>query len=217
MTNKEQHILFILDRSGSMSSAANDVIGGFNTYIKEMQGQAVVDGLTTIVSLVTFADDHKIVFAAKPVGEVRPIDENSYRTMGSTALLDTVYESVSKYREHLGQGAFAQRNAEAPPVLTIIFTDGEENASTKTSWEQVQNLIQECEALGNWTFTYVGAHAGAWAQATRLNLRAGNVLDAKDMTIAEASSQMIQSSIRHRAAYRDHGQKSSNDLFGEQP
>ena len=77
MENKSQHILFILDRSGSMADQTDDVIGGFNTYVKEMKAQALVDGIETVVSLVTFADDHSVVYGAKPVKEVQPLTEKN--------------------------------------------------------------------------------------------------------------------------------------------
>lgn len=215
MSKKSQHILFILDRSGSMGCQTNDVIGGFNTYIEEIKAEEANDGLETVVSLVTFADEHKIVFASKPIAEVKPLTKRTYRPMGSTALLDAVHDSVSKYLEKLGQGEFASQEVDAPPVLVIVFTDGEENASTKVNWKQVQTLIQRCEALGNWTFTYVGAHANAWGQASQLHFQSGNTLGAEDMTIAEVTVKLMESSKLHRANYRDHGLKKTDDLFAE--
>lgn len=215
MSERSQHILFILDRSGSMGCQTNDVIGGFNTYIDEMKAEAINDGMETVVSLVTFADDHKIVFASKPIAEVKPLTKRTYRPMGSTALLDAVHDSVGKYLEKLGQGEFSWQEVDAPPVLVIVFTDGEENASTQVNWKQVQALIQRCEGLGNWTFTYVGAHANAWGQASQLHFQAGNTLGAEDMTIAEVTVKLTESSKLHRANYRDHGMKKTDDLFDE--
>jgi Mg-chelatase subunit ChlD len=212
--NKTQHILFILDRSGSMSSRATDVIGGFNTFVSEMKSEQEQDGLNTRVSLVTFSDNHEVVFASKSVSDVEPLTRQLYRTMGSTALLDTVYDSVTKYRERLGQGVFAgDPDAETEPVLVIVFTDGQENASKKVSWTQVQNLLSECERLGNWTFTYVGAHPDSWSQADQMSVKRGNVLDATDLTVAQATGKLIESSKRHRADYRDLNKKASLNFF----
>jgi uncharacterized protein YegL len=216
MNAKAQHILFILDRSGSMAEQASDVIGGFNTYIGEMKSEAVKDGLATFVSLVTFATDHSVVFAGKPVADVAPLDGNSYRAMGSTALLDAVHDAVTKYLERIGQGTFGGGSTEdAPPVLVIIFTDGFENASRSASWAAVQELIQKCESLGNWTFTYIGAHPDAWSQANRLNVQRGNVLDAADIASAGVTLKMVESTKRHRSEYRDFDRKSSENLFEE--
>lgn len=215
MQHKAQHILFILDRSGSMSSRRTDVIGGFNTYILEMKAEAEADGLETRVSLVTFSDDSSVVFAKKPVGQVEPLTDQTYRTMGNTALLDTVFDSVTKYREAIGQGQFARHNEDAPSVLVIIFTDGKENASTKTGWEQVQELIRQCEALGNWTFAYVGAHAGAWDQSSRLHVKSGNSLDAEHLTVREATEALVRGTKRRRFEYMGTDKKSTEEFFAD--
>jgi uncharacterized protein YegL len=213
MTTKSQHILFILDRSGSMKAQSADVIGGFNTYIEEMRAEALKDGMETVVSLVTFADTYSVVLASEQVADIQPLTEETYRAIGNTALLDTVYDSVKLYKERIGQGVFGNGIPEAPPVLVIVFTDGEENASKTVNWDKVQKLIRVCETLGNWTFTYVGAHYDAWGQAERMQFKHGNVLDAAGMTVREATDQLVDSSKLHRAQYRDFDKKSSDDLF----
>ncbi len=216
LKTKSQHIIFILDRSGSMSSRTSDVIGGFNTYVQEMRQEAIADGMSTLVSLVTFADNRSIVFASRPVAEVQPIGESDYKAVGNTALLDAVYFTVSQYRENLGQGVFGgQSGEEKPAVLVIIFTDGAENASRHASWQDVTGLIAECEALGNWTFTYVGAHANAWSQAGHLRMKSQNVVDAEHLSVHESTRKLIEGSKRHRASYRDMGKTSTEDFFKE--
>lgn len=202
MTDKSQHILFILDRSGSMATQTSDVIGGFNQFIKELKLQAEIDGLNTLVSLVTFANDHKVVYGSRPIQEVKPMTAKSYRPSGGTALLDAVHDTVTKYLETLGQGEFATQKTEADPVLTIIFTDGEENSSRIASFEMVQKLIAKCEELGNWSFTYAGAHANAWEQSQRMGVRYKDTVDAKDMTFGETSQRLYTRALDHRMRYQ---------------
>ncbi len=48
MTTAIPHIYFLLDRSGSMESMASDVIGGFNSFIKEQ----ALDGGDALLTLV---------------------------------------------------------------------------------------------------------------------------------------------------------------------
>jgi len=217
MKPKSQHILFILDRSGSMKDRATDVIGGFNTYVSEMQSEAAKDGMETLVSLVTFSDQHTVVFASRPVADVEPLTSGTYRAIGNTALLDTVYDSVSRYREMIGQGFFSGgREIDAPSVLVIVFTDGMENASRAVNWGQVQGLLGECERLGNWTFTYVGAHAGAWGQADQLTIRRRNVLDAEHLSVHDTMFQVAESTKKLRTSYRVSDKKSSDSFFSEE-
>jgi hypothetical protein len=200
-----------------MSDQAGDVIGGFNTYIGEMRAEARNDGLSTVVSLVTFADDHRIVFAGKAVADVTPLTREDYRAVGSTALLDTVYASVTQYREHIGQGVFGGTHAQedSPSVLVIIFTDGHENASTRATAAQVREVIDACERLGNWTFSYVGAHAGVWAQAEGIAMKKGNTLDATGLDFHETTDRLVASSKKHRTNYRDLDLKATEDVFEE--
>jgi len=49
-TPRGTHIVVLLDRSGSMSSIADDVIGGFNTFLKEQR----FNGADARMSLVQF-------------------------------------------------------------------------------------------------------------------------------------------------------------------
>ncbi len=186
-----------------MADQTDDVIGGFNTYVKEMKAQALVDGIETVVSLFTFADDHSVVYGAKPVKEVQPLTEKNYRTYGNTALLDAVYDSVTKYREKVGQGEYSPRKqSEAPSVLVIIFTDGEENASRHATWHMVQKLIKSCEKLGNWQFTYAGAHASAWAQSQKMGIRVDQTVDAQHLTFDQTTRQLLDRSLSHRSNLR---------------
>jgi Mg-chelatase subunit ChlD len=216
MPNNDQHIITILDRSGSMASRAEDTIGSYNTMLEELQSQAEADGVATIMTLVTFADHHSIVFGPTPVAEVRRLDRRSYRPSGSTALLDAVYENVTRYRDSIGQGTFGTVSLEdAPAVLVVVITDGEENASRRATWEQVQQLITACEALGNWTFTYIGAHRGAWAQARGMRVKFGNVLDASGMTTPEMMTHLRDGLRKNRAGIIRTGSKSTENFFSD--
>lgn len=212
--SKTQHILFILDRSGSMQPQANDVIGGFNGYLERLRNEAKQDGLQTRVSLVTFAVDDTIAYSAKPLEEIPLLTTADYQPSGGTALLDAFFANVTKYREMLGQGDFGNNAGEVQPVLVIVFTDGEENSSRLHGWRQVQDLIGECEALGNWTFAYVGAHASAWSQSEQMSVKRGNVLSAPDMPMPEIMDKVAVATIAHRKMVVEaKSQGPAQDLF----
>ena len=51
------HIAVVLDRSGSMSSMASDVVSGFDSFIKDQKEE---DGKATL-SLVQFDDIYEVV------------------------------------------------------------------------------------------------------------------------------------------------------------
>jgi uncharacterized protein YegL len=79
-------LVFILDRSGSMSGLERDTIGGFNSMIerqKKESGEAVV-------STVLFDSDSVVIHDRLPLNKVPRMTEEEYFTRGCTALLDAV-------------------------------------------------------------------------------------------------------------------------------
>src|SRR4051812_31279763 len=58
-TDRQLHIYFLLDRSGSMQSMATDVIGGFNAFLASQQA----DGPDALLTLVQFdsEDPHEVL------------------------------------------------------------------------------------------------------------------------------------------------------------
>ena len=79
-------VVFILDRSGSMSGLEADTIGGFNSMIEKQrkeEGEAYI-------STVLFDDQSEVLYDRVPVGKVEPMNENQYYVRGCTALLDAL-------------------------------------------------------------------------------------------------------------------------------
>ena len=79
-------LVFILDRSGSMSGLESDTIGGFNSMIEKQKREAG----EALVSTVLFANDSTVIHDRLPLSEVPPLTEKEYFTRGCTALLDAV-------------------------------------------------------------------------------------------------------------------------------
>ena len=87
-------IVFILDRSGSMSGLEKDTIGGFNSLIerqKKEEGEACI-------STVLFDNETKVLHDRVPLDKVRPMTEEDYFVGGCTALLDAVGGAI----HHIG-------------------------------------------------------------------------------------------------------------------
>ena len=155
-------LVFILDRSGSMSGLESDTIGGFNSTLKahqEAEGRAVV-------STVLFDHETKVLHDRIPIEEVKPLTERDYQVRGCTALLDAVggsIEFISRIHKYLPE--------EHKPEHTIfvITTDGLENASRKYSYKQVKQLISTKQEEG-WDFLFLGANIDAAAEAQRIGI-----------------------------------------------
>ena len=86
-------IIFILDRSGSMSGLESDTIGGFNSLInkqKKEEGQA-------IISTVLFDDRSEVLHDRVPLDKIKPMTDKEYFVRGCTALLDAVGGAIWGY------------------------------------------------------------------------------------------------------------------------
>jgi uncharacterized protein YegL len=163
------HVLFVIDSSGSMTSKAADVRGGFNEYVASLGDDTATAYLLTAV---TFDTTVTTLFTAAPLYQVPILDQSNYRPGGNTALYDALGVSLAELTS-------AMRTEAAPlgadRALIIVMTDGEENSSRRYTKEQVVRMIADREAAGNWTFVYLGADQDAWVAASGLGFKPGNV------------------------------------------
>lgn len=145
-------IVAIVDESGSMANKLNDVIGGWNTFLKTQQ--EVKDDEATLI-LAKFNTVVSLVHEATPIADVKPFDAKTYTPGGGTALFDAIAEAIRLADKQTFDRAVA-----------LIITDGEENSSRETTLEQVKSIIQGYTLRGNWTFTYLGENPEKWAKET---------------------------------------------------
>ena len=74
MAKNLTEIIFILDRSGSMSGLEADTIGGYNSLL-EKQKKEVGDA---IISTVLFDDRQEVLHDRVRIQEIKPITEKEY-------------------------------------------------------------------------------------------------------------------------------------------
>ena len=156
-------LVFILDRSGSMSGLEKDAIGGFNSMIekqKQEDGQA-------LVSTVLFDNESVVIHDRLPLDRVPPLTEKEYFTCGCTALLDAVGGAI----HHIGNvHKYARREDVPEKTLFIITSDGYENASRRYDYERVRQMIQHEKEKYGWEFLFLGANIDAAAEAKRFGI-----------------------------------------------
>jgi uncharacterized protein YegL len=146
----------ILDKSGSMNSKVQDVIGGFNLYISELAKEPAVEyGFT----LTLFDTAVAMKYNSVPLAQVAKLDESSYRPSGNTALLDAIGNTVQTVN-----------SAGFDKIITVIMTDGEENSSREWTLQGIRELVRSKESVGNWTFVFLGANLDAFTQGTNLGM-----------------------------------------------
>jgi len=163
MKNNLTEIVFILDRSGSMSGLESDTIGGFNAMLKKQQAESGDCRITTVL----FDGRHEILHDRLDIKAVRPMTEREYFVRGNTALLDAVGASIQKIGNAQKQCLPEYR---ADKVMFVITTDGMENASHEYSYEKVKSQIERKKSKYGWEFIFLGANIDAVKTAERFGI-----------------------------------------------
>ena len=157
-------IVFILDRSGSMSGLEQDTIGGYNSLIKKQKSE---EG-EAIISTVLFDDQTEVLHDRVSIDSIQPMTEEQYYVRGCTALLDAVGGAI----HHIGNVHKYARKEDVPEkTLFIITTDGMENASRRYSYENVKHMIERQKAKFGWEFLFLGANIDAIEVAGRFGIQ----------------------------------------------
>ena len=156
-------IVFILDRSGSMSGLERDTIGGFNSMIeqqKKAEGEA-------LISTVLFDNVSEVLHDRVNVRDIRPMIDRDYTVRGCTALLDAIGGAI----HHIGNVHKYARPEDVPEhTLFIITTDGMENASRRYTYDRVKKLIEHQKAKYGWEFIFLGANIDAAETAVSMGI-----------------------------------------------
>lgn len=163
MKNNLTELVFILDKSGSMSGLEADTIGGYNSMLAKQQA---VEG-EAVVTTVLFDNNYELLHDRIDIKAVSPITEREYQVGGSTALLDAIGRTIHK----IGN---AQKNTaddyRAEKVMFVIITDGEENASREYTADKVKAQIERQKSRYGWEFIFLGANIDAVQTAARFGI-----------------------------------------------
>ena len=156
-------LVFILDRSGSMSGLEKDTIGGFNSLIEKQKNEPGEATITTVL----FDDQHELLHDRINLKGVNPITSNEYFVRGSTALLDAIGCTIEKIKNVQNSTAEEER---AENVMFIITTDGQENASREYRIDKIKSMIEEQKEKYGWEFLFIGANIDAVETASRFGI-----------------------------------------------
>ena len=164
MKNNVTELVFILDRSGSMSGFEADTIGGFNATIEKQRAQ---DG-KVYVSTVLFDDESKVIHDRVDINEIKPMTRNDYQVGGCTALLDAIGGAI----HHIGNVHKYARPEDVPEhTVFVITTDGMENASHRYSDAEIKRKIQRQTEKYGWEFIFLAANIDAVGTAESIGIR----------------------------------------------
>lgn len=149
--NNEMDVIFLLDRSGSMSGIEKDTIGGYNSYIDSQRGKNVK------VTTILFDDKYEVLHNRVDVDNIKKLTNKEYYVRGCTALLDAIGKTIREMED---------KNPNK--VIFIITTDGYENTSTKYNKSQIKELISVHK---DWKFMYIGADIDSYSEGRSLGIK----------------------------------------------
>ena len=163
-------MVFVLDRSGSMSGLAADTIGGFNELIEK---QKKIEG-DAYVTTVLFDHEYEVLHDHVALEEVAPLTDKEYFARGSTALLDAVGRTIDAVGARLAATAEEKRPEH---VVFVITTDGMENSSREYTAQRVRGMIEHQQQKYSWQFVFLGANMDAVSEARKLGISAKYAAD----------------------------------------
>ena len=168
MKNGLKELVFIIDRSGSMSGLEEDTIGGFNAMLQEQQDV----GCETVVTTALFDASFSLFHDRVQVERAAPLTRSDYKVGHGTAMLDAIGLAMHKIRK-------AQQNTKEAyrpeKTLFVIITDGEENRSHIYTTKMIRERIERRCKEYNWEFQFFGANMDAVSVAGELGIDAAHV------------------------------------------
>ena len=197
MGNNITELVFILDRSGSMSGLEGDTIGGFNAMIAKQKREPG----ECLVSTVLFDNDSTVLHDRLPLAEVPEMTEKDYSVRGCTALLDALGGAI----RHIGNiHKYARREDVPEHTVFVITTDGMENASRRYGAEKVKQMIERQREKYGWEVLFLAANIDAVQTAARYGIGSDRAVnynaDGKGTELVYEAVSHAVGSVRRRKA-----------------
>lgn len=161
MKYETSELVFILDRSGSMSGLEKDTIGGFNSLIQKQRKEKG----KCYVSCVLFDDVQEVIYDRMPLNEVKKMTQKQYYARGCTALLDAMGGAI----HHIGN-VHKYSKEEIGKTLFIIITDGLENSSKRYTYVTIKQMVERQKEKYGWEFIFIGANMDVIQEANKFGI-----------------------------------------------
>jgi len=154
-------MLLVIDRSGSMESIRDDMVGGLTAMI---ESQAALPGILTLDVFIFDTVIERLYSLANPSGVTIQLEPR-----GGTALHDAIGMSVTEFGRTL---AALPEHARPETVQVIVVTDGEENSSREFDGKAVKKLVEQQTEKYGWDFVFLGANQDAVTAGAKLGFQA---------------------------------------------
>ncbi|MGN1123815.1 MAG: hypothetical protein ACI4RR_05675, partial [Eubacterium sp.] len=162
--NSITELVFIIDKSGSMSGLESDTVGGFNSMLKK---QKKLSG-KAYVSTVLFNHNSTVIHDREDINNVELMKESDYIPSGCTALLDAIGNAI----HHISNIHKYARKEDIPShTLFVITTDGFENSSRIYDADTIKEIIEHKQKKYGWEFIFLGANIDAVSTAQSYGIK----------------------------------------------
>ena len=159
--NYKLDVIFVLDKSGSMSSNTDETISNFNEYLEKEKNNKY----ETFVTTMLFNQTNHFLHKALPVHNIKPLTKKDYYAQGCTALYDA-----------LGDAIHYMENKKKDKVLFVIITDVYENASVKYNQK---TIFKKINSHKDWEFLYIGADIDSYQAGGNIGIQRERIANFK--------------------------------------
>lgn len=163
MKHNLTELVFILDKSGSMSGLEQDTIGGFNSMLEKQKKEEGDAFVTTVL----FDNNYKLLHDRLSIKDIMLMTRKEYYVGGSTALLDALGTAIN----YIGKTLSETKEEKRPEkVMFVIITDGMENSSREFNQRKIKSMIEHQKTKYSWDFIFLGANIDAVETATSFGI-----------------------------------------------
>ena len=200
-------LVFILDRSGSMSGLESDTIGGFNGMLMKQKKEEGEANVTTVL----FDDQIEVIHDRFSIDVVESLTDADYYVRGCTALLDAVGSTVKKV-ENIQRRL--PKDMRAEKIIFVITTDGQENASQEYTYKMVKEMIEKCQEDG-WEFIFMGANIDAVREASNLGIKEKRAVTYRNDSRGVQLNYMVAGNIVSNLRCNQYDDEEADEMFRE--
>ena len=183
LEDKDMHIVFILDESGSMGSIWDSTIDAVNEYFN---AQKLEEGKTW-VTLVKFDTEFRPLYNFMPLKDIKPLTRETYCPRGMTALHDAIGKTIDEHK-----------NRKNIKTIFVVMTDGGENSSKQHTLDSVKTRIEKQKKDG-WDFVFLGANIDSYNVGGNYGFNTTVNWKATDRGVVAMASSMQNYSTVYRA------------------
>lgn len=157
------HIICVIDRSGSMNHVREEAIGGFNDFLQKQKD----DNTDDVLTFVQFDDKYEVICVRRPLDQVKELTVETFQPRGMTALYDAIGKTIAN------TSVWSEKEDN---TVMLILTDGHENTSREYTKEMVKSQIEHHEKNFGWNVIYVGPDVDAFDVGGGLGVYSGRIV-----------------------------------------